>query len=303
MFGAKWKVGNPSQTFLAPCFADSVVAPEHRGHGLYKKLSIERLKELFKSSYTYNFVLSANPISCANLMKMGWRSIGSIQRMRWQAEQTTFSGQVLRYAAKLSPVHPTKTNGPFYFLDNSAAEHRTKSPNVSIEHAPRPEAMAEFIDRIGYDGRIRHVRDREFFSWRFNNPLFRYRFLFWEESRLEGYLILQAKFNSDMSSAKIVDWEATNARFQSDLIDAALRLGEFDSLRIWTGTLSDAVKVILEKNGFRVLDQEKSKTHYRPTVLVRPVRDDMLETDWTLEGRRLLDLSNWDLRMIYSDGS
>jgi len=43
-------------------------------------------------------------------------------------------------------------------------------------------------------------------------------------------------------------------------------------------------------------------TRYLPTVLVRPIRDEMLKGDWVLADSRLLDLANWDLRMIYSDG-
>ncbi len=35
-------------------------------------------------------------------------------------------------------------------------------------------------------------------------------------------------------------------------------------------------------------------------LLVRPVSDELLKTDWALGGIRLLDLGNWDLRMIVS---
>ena len=64
-----------------------------------------------------------------------------------------------------------------------------------------------------------------------------------------------------------------------------------------------AIKVLLKKNGFKLCSEAKSIAEYRPTVLIRPVRDDMLKTNWIIAGGRLLDLSNWDLRMIYSDGN
>ena len=41
--------------------------------------------------------------------------------------------------------------------------------------------MAELVERSG-DTRIRHVRDSQYFQWRFQNPLSRYRYLLrnWE---------------------------------------------------------------------------------------------------------------------------
>ena len=72
--------------------------------------------------------------------------------------------------------------------------------------------MAELAERIGYDGRIRHVRDEQYFSWRFQNPLSEYRFLFWDNGRLDGYLVLYRKVyppgNDEL--AYIVDWDAIN---------------------------------------------------------------------------------------------
>jgi hypothetical protein len=311
MYGAKWQVGNSGQTFLGPCSGDSLIAPDHRGNrGLFKKLIIAHLNDLANSGYVYTFALSANPISRLSLLIMAYRSIGSVQRMQWEARQQrlqegenrAISGRVMRYANKLPFFSSAKKHPPFYFLDKNSVKRRV-GRYVSVERTPRPEGMAELVERIGTDGRIRHLKDRHYFSWRFNNPLSSYRFLFWEGSRLEGYLVLQTKFDNSTLRVNIVDWEATNQQVQSDLLEAALRLGKFDSLGILTATLPDEVKALLERNGFRVLGEAKSKAQYRPTVLVRPVRDDMLNSDWTIEGCSLLDLSNWDLRMIYSDGT
>lgn len=299
MYGAKWQVGNCGHTFLGPCSGDSVIAPDHRGNsGLFKKLIMAHLNDLSNSGYIYTFALSANPISRLSLLIMAYRSIGSVQRMQREA----ISSRVMRYATKLPFFSSPKKHPPFYFLDKNTVKRKV-SPRVSVERTPRPEAMAELVKRLGSDGRIRHVKDKHYFSWRFNNPLSSYRFLFWERPRLEGYLVLQTKFDNSTLRDNIVDWEATNPQVQSDLLEAALRLGKFDSLSILAATLPDEVKALLERNGFRVLGEAKSRAQYRPTVLVRPVRDDMLNTDWTIEGCSLLDLSNWDLRMIYSDGT
>ena len=50
------------------------------------------------------------------------------------------------------------------------------------------------------------------------------------------------------------------------------------------------------------MNETQGVRHHRSGLLVRAVRDEMQEADWVVAGRRLLDMANWDLRMIYSDG-
>ena len=102
-------------------------------------------------------------------------------------------------------------------------------------------------------------------------------------------------------TVSIVDWEATSARVQADLLMAALHWGNFSELTIWSATLPDETKALLRNTGFKDWAQTPTIGRYTPTVLVRPVRDEMLHADWILADRRLLDLTNWDLRMVYSD--
>jgi hypothetical protein len=156
--------------------------------------------------------------------------------------------------------------------------------------------MAELVERIGWDGRMRRLRDRDYFDWRFRNPLSIYRFLFWEDSGLQGYLVLRASVYVNPEIA-IVDWEAANGEARRELLRAALRLGEFQSLDIWSSTLSEETRAILENLGFRPSSSVTGIAEYRPTVLVKPVGDNA----WTVAGRNLLELRDWDLRLGDSD--
>ena len=292
MFGAKWQIGHPSQTFFGPCAGDSVIAPDHRNRGLYRKLTMAALNDLTNSGHTYVFSLSANKIAYCGSLAMGWCGIGTLQVMH------------RRSVDGLSSVSSAEEPHPFYFLDrNAAGSQGEASPYVSVEPTPRPEALAELVARIGGDGRMRHVRDQQYFAWRFQNPRAVYRFLFWEDARLEGYLILRKWVYTDRVGVRIVDWEATNAQVRTDLLQAAIRWGEFAELTIWCATLPNEAKALLQMTGFKQLEDKGGMTRYLPTVLVRPVRDEMLKGDWVFAGRRLLDLDNWDLRMIYSDGN
>ncbi len=70
----------------------------------------------------------------------------------------------------------------------------------------------------------------------------------------------------------------------------------------WSATLGERTARLLQTAGFRRVNETQGVRRYRPGVLVRAVRDEMQEADWVVAGRRLLDMANWDLRMIYSDG-
>ena len=87
------------------------------------------------------------------------------------------------------------------------------------------------------------------------------------------------------------------------LLQAVITWGNFDEMILWSATLSNETKGLLSRMGFTFLNKTgtiASDTNL-PMILTRPVRQEILRNDWALAGRRLLDLSNWDLRMIFSD--
>jgi hypothetical protein len=129
--------------------------------------------------------------------------------------------------------------------------------------------------------------------------------LFWDDACLEGYLVLQVSGHTHTNKmhANIVDWEVANVRIWNDLIQLAIDLDKFDSLTIWSATLPNEVKTLLGKMGFSLIEETGIITRdiCHSKILIRSVRDEMSPADWVLANHDLLDLANWDLRMIYSD--
>ena len=161
--------------------------------------------------------------------------------------------------------------------------------------------MSELVVRLGHDGRIRHIRDREFFAWRFRNPLGIYRFLYLGDSQLDGYLVLKCAHPGALepNKVKIVDLEATQPVQRTELLEVAIKSGRFAELFAWAATLPVDTGPYLSANGFRPADLE-SRAHGCPCVLVRPVLPKSVDSDWVLGDRRLTDLANWDMRMLYT---
>jgi hypothetical protein len=107
----------------------------------------------------------------------------------------------------LAPIVAGVRGRPFRTLDAKSWIRRVQPTRVTVAHAPRPDAMAALVRRLGHDGRLRHVRDVEYFSWRFQNPLATYRFLFHGGEQPDGYLVLEASTSdlSDRNTVTIVD--------------------------------------------------------------------------------------------------
>ena len=76
--------------------------------------------------------------------------------------------RVVRSAYRRS--FPAKAGGPFKLLDAGAAAGELNGTGIEATAAPRPEAMAALVERVVHDGRIRHVKDGEYLSWRFRRP-------------------------------------------------------------------------------------------------------------------------------------
>jgi hypothetical protein len=113
--------------------------------------------------------------------------------------------------------------------------------------------MADVVEQVGSDGRLRQVRDAEYFGWRYQNLLSQYRLLFWSDPRLEGYLVLQTRSHGARRPVTIVDWEATGARVRAHLLRAALHWGQFSEVTIWTASLVAEARAIIREAGFRTV--------------------------------------------------
>jgi GNAT superfamily N-acetyltransferase len=288
VFGALWEQNG--QRYQIPCVSDLVIAPEHRDRGLHRRIMEFAFQDLARRGFAYLFSLSAGHVTYLGSRAMGWRGIGSVATAERASPDPLILRRILRQTNRLM-------GRPFLVFDASSALGR-KSP-IRVSRAPDPAAMGSLMRRLGSDGRLRHVRDETYFAWRFGNPLCRYRFLFCGYPDLEGYLVLSSRRR--MKVISIVDYAATDVDVFSDLLRAAVSLGSFDRVHIWTRSLSSSELAPLDALGFEPHEQAPGIAHFRRTVLVRPLGLQNDSSDWTLDGRPLLEPASWDLRMIYAD--
>ncbi|MCP4329128.1 MAG: GNAT family N-acetyltransferase [Alphaproteobacteria bacterium] len=282
--GAVWEAEGVIGGTLIPCGGDTVVAREHQSRGLFRHIMAAAEQDLAAAGHRFIVNFSASRVTYFRSVRQGWRPVAPYRSLYRPADRAVASGVAA-------------------FDEFGDGEHRIPGHNgkLFLTKTPAVEEMAGLIERIGGDGRIRHVRDQSFLAWRFRNPLSTYRFLLWRGDELEGYLILK-RSRYKPGPVIVVDWEAVTPETRSALLDAAVQLCGEHQLDIWSVTLPPEACARLADAGFRPLGDDNNG-RYVPSVLVKTTQISSPPDSWTIGNRAVLSDENWDLRMIYSDGA
>ncbi len=309
-FATRWEAGRPPERFEALYADDFAIAPDHRNRGLVSRLMETALADLARDGRDLLINLSAGPVTRLSSLVGGWKSVllaepvgrrsaraASLVRLYYTLGRLPLlAGGPARVAARAAGM-----SEPFSRFDRAIARSMGRlTSTVRVERGPRAEPMAELVARLPYDGRIRQVRDARYLAWRYRNPMRDYRFLYREGGGLDGYLVLLlAHSPRPVGRLCIADWEARDEATRMELLDAALACGGFAQLVVWSATVEEPTRRLLEKRGFRPVDGGKTARGY-PGLIVRSVPPGRPLAGWAIGGRRLLDRDSWDLRMIYS---
>lgn len=310
LFGSSWEVGVGRPPVVLLCADDYVIAPEHRGSGLAGELMRLAHDIADREGFEYLLSTSAGRVTALQSLALGWRGAGAMEPVGLCAPQSAKGsrlGRLLRLVpgarraeSRLRSVSRRK-RAIFSGIDEaSSSRDGSTGDGIDVSTVPKPDAMVGLLDRLGYDGRIRHLRDAEYFAWRYRNPLREYRFLFLGGASLAGYLVLQRIIApmSEPDRIRIVDWEATDRDGLRSLLRFVLDQGQFVELFTWEAAAPPGGRDVLREHGFQPIDLEV-RLRGVPSVLVRPAHGDV-SVSWTLGGHQLLDPASWDMRLLYS---
>ena len=283
MHGARWQVGGAAGTVDVVCAGDMVVVPAHQNRGLFRQINEAAMHDLAALGHRFVFNFSAAPVTFLRSLRSGWRLVGAYRT-------------VARPPGKLATRHVDRL--------------RRAEPKIAREAAARAAAMANLNRRLdgppGQRGRIGHVRDSDYYAWRFSNPLSTYSFLYsglqTGGAELDGYMVLQRSRLAQGGRINILDWVALRPDTLRDLLIVAIADNHASAMGTWSATLSAERIDILADFAFRHFDESQGVNHYQPGVLVAATGGDEAGHAWALGGTPLLDIANWDLRMVYSDG-
>jgi len=309
--GARWQVGASGDTLAIPFTDDLVLAPEYRGKGVSAQLVRAACGYARDLGYASVLSLRGGHLTMLDSLAAGFQVIGALEPVgRWsrqaafiqQGRQFLRGARLLWRLSDVSLPPPASDRHPYRRLERRCRAGAGQAGGVRVERMALPAAMAELVERLPGDDRIRHVQDHEYFDWVFRNPRLEYRFLYWMADRLEGYLVLHRELPQRKGPVTvwIADWQGTSDAVRADLLRAAVRGGRFTRLATWTATLSDGARLMLGQGGVEPIDLE-ARARGGPAALIWPAHEGALEPGGQFEGRRLTDLRNWTFRLLDQD--
>lgn len=271
--GLKWQVG--SGTELMPCLGDTVVAKEHEGKQLVQKLTRQLMSSLANDGVRYVVNQSPGKLVEKISLRTGWRKVGDRRLTRYQK--------------------PGEKVSDFQRLDANAAQGIVSSDGIVVQEGP-PEGLVDLLAERRNTPPISHNIDSTYIDWRFNNPLCEYRWLCaYEKDELIGFLALaRPAIPRAKPRCRILDVWGTDSSIQAKLLRFVLDRSELSDVLIWWNRFPLQVAQLLLDYGFKASAAEQRN----PTMLVKcigPVEK------FVLNDVNLLDMRNWDARMIHSD--
>ncbi|WP_158056596.1 GNAT family N-acetyltransferase [Halorussus halophilus] len=296
------RVGDSTQIALQP--ADTMVHPDHRGRGLFTRMTEQAIERYADREPTlfFNF---PNRQAQPGYEKLGWREAGTrTTYYRIQNPEPLVSSLVDerldRYADVASgvagSVGSTLASG-FNAVHDWFADDRS---HVSVRR--RDDVPAELLAslyRRAIPEKIHAVRDEAFYRWRFASPVWdRKTYLAEEDGDIVAAVIVRTRTNTDgvrwTQVAEVVPlgggrrWLDALARLFGQLLS--------DHRRSHIVTVPGSVlpHEFLTARGFRPNDRlplSRLKSYHR-TIAVRPI-DDLDPESWRIDGVSLTDPSNW----------
>ncbi len=302
-FALEMEVGSRRETVLQPC--DTMVLEDHRRQGLFTRMT-EAAIERYRGSVPFFFNFPNEQSLPAN-RELGWRVVVEAPNAyRVHRPGRLVATRVPSVAGEVAAAA----------IDGAVAGYRrlrsrssaVDSTGVAVERtdAIPASAFANLNDRRGSEG-FQLVRDERFYRWRFRNPEWKY----------VSYL---ARRDGDVVAGAIVGTRGTGSIVRltellptvdqdleglSSLVGAAL--ADFEDAALLAGAPDVLPSEIQSAFGFVRTDTfPLSRVSRRTTLAVRPLPSgrrnaDLRERDWSIDGQRLDETSNWQVTFSEQD--
>lgn len=306
-FASRWQAGNPAVAFTSYLSDDLVVLPEYENRGIFAALHERFRAAMTAQGHAFFLSLSALRVTRMQSLAEGARSLPSMEPLGRLSLRARIYDAVRRLARPLPSgwrlarvVAPgERASSAFARFDRRPAQPGPGGVTMTGAAAARPEAMAALVAGLGHDGRIRQLRDRAWYAWRYQSPLHEYRFLYAESAQgLAGHLVLERPL-SDLANPRrihIAEWEAESPALLAALLEAALGRLRAPEVASWSRTAGAGRLQALRDAGFRPVDAEHTARGL-PSILVWPLADDADPGALSVGGRSLLDLADWELHI------
>ncbi len=290
--GARWRFGGDASAFAVPAAGDTVVSRAFEGRGLFSALT-EAARHIYRRRGVRILMnTSASAAVFLRSRRLGWRSPGPYCVLRRRADRRAGEDGAIRGAEILPRLGPI---GGQILPDGCV---------LDVRDDPLPAEMAALTASLPADGRLRRVRDRAYFAWRYQSPLSAYRFLMARrDDALDSFLVLRRHLADKSPNLEIADWAVPSEARLVELVAALADAMPEASLAIWANSLSEPARDRLRLCGFESAAPLRSDRGFVRSLLLVSTDDSASAKEFELAGRSLLAYETWDFRLIDSDGA
>jgi GNAT superfamily N-acetyltransferase len=266
--GTHWRFSDAGEPLLLGHADDLIIDPEHRNRGLFLRINEAMVDVARNRGFDHLISLSSGEGTQKLSLLCGWKALGELERMyrdparsgdqSRRAAQTRDGGwriyRAIRGRLGYDRVRPPSDRAVKRSLRRTVT---STSPRTEISAEADLESMSSLASAV-YSGRSRPSRDEAFLEWRLRNPQRKYRYVYWRDSRLRGYLIL-AWTRRDAKTVLVADHAAESEPVFLELLDACTR-SRHGALSLISSTLSASELRAAEAAGFtRDPDYEKDQ--------------------------------------------
>jgi len=287
-FAIRFEIGEKSNNFIVLFPGDTCIHPGHRRSGLSVAIGNLAMKE-----YTPNYRLFFNT-SCTRSSLPGYQKMGFFPLTPKVYQNRCSLLGLVKY------VLATHKNLPL----SASRIQFGRFDHVLVSNHPRPEAMFSLVATQSPKGSmIRLYQDEDFFRWRFGNPSNKYVFYYFMEKELPtAYVVMGISPNNQRGY--ILDYAEKKDSAIQEIFRYIIKTKHFNLLSIYNFCLDDALREALKGLGFkthslvRIIER---RLHGELPLLIRPVKEFLMENDFFIEGIDSRKIENWALKAICSD--
>jgi len=256
LMGMSWHAFPGRESTIVPQIDDLIIHPDHRRKGLTALMFRGVIGASLSQGYPAMISLSGGAVSNALASTKGWTEIRELERV-----YLVRSTPEISLSERIPGARRVKSKAmgiarrfgywmvappPARFVDAAIEPIPGNDSRISVSANADLPAMSALAATTNRHASARSV---DAFRWRLGNPDRTYRFVYWRDTRLRGYMIL-GWTGENRQRAMIIDYCCETDSVFAEMLNAVARIRS-DVVELMSSTLPQEHADVAYRLGFR----------------------------------------------------